>query len=147
MFSFQDSRHDAQDIEARIFAQYSLTNLDAVLASGDGDCLPACTKWSYRSRKSPYSLTALKALYGDDTISSWGSLLYFVPFSGASVEVEEEFVVLGASGLLASLGGSVGLFLGFSAFDVGAAAARAAAGAWGRARVGPESSEKEEDVK
>ncbi len=129
--------------------------LKATQSAGDGECPLACSRWAYRAARSPYrqgkdefanvedtkyfppgSLDTLASLHGSGQVSLWRRQLFFLPAAPSGVTVAEEYVVYDASGILASLGGSVGLFLGLSVFGCGSRAVRLAAGWGARLRKG-----------
>lgn len=94
---------------------------DSVIRLRQSDCGPARHRWSYSSVVRPYDVAAMEAVFGE--APGWTNTTFFSTASD-TIDVAEEYVVYDASGILAALGGSLGLFLGFSFFDCGAAVLR-----------------------
>ena len=79
------------------------------------NCSVPCSTWYYPYSVKDYNPKSVQSLLGND--SGLDSNRFWMTFVSNRVKVTEEYVVYDFNGILAAMGGSLGLFLGFSCFD------------------------------
>jgi hypothetical protein len=83
---------------------------------GDVDCMTECETWSYSYRVDGYNEdTMMTTSIADGKESGFGRI--WLKMVSSKIEVSQEYKVYDFSGIVGSLGGSLGLFIGFSFLD------------------------------